>query len=139
MYDTILVGTDGSSNANRAVVHALEQAEQSDAVRHGIFVVDTSRFDDPALEDSELTTNAIEEQGQTYLDNIRNRAEDLGVEFVGRCCHGRPHEESVSYADSIDADVIVLGYQGRSHTKTDTIGSVTDRVVRAASRPIFVV
>ena len=139
MYDTILVGTDGSSNANRAVVHALEQAEQSDAVLHGIFVVDTSRFDDPALGTGELTTNTIEEQGQGYLADIRSRAEDLGIEFVGRCCHGRPHEEIVSYADSVDADVIVLGYQGRSHTKTDTIGSVTDRVVRTAGRPTFVV
>ena len=121
MYDTILVGTDGSSNANQAVVHALEQAERSDAVLHGIFVVDPSRFDETALGTGELTTNAVEEEGQSHLEDIRGQAEDLGVEFVDRCCHGRPHEEIVSYADSIDADVIVIGYQGRLHTETDTI------------------
>lgn len=139
MYDTILVGTDGSPSANRAIVHALEQAEQYDAELHGIFVVDTSRFDDPALGSSELATNEVEEQGNQYLDDVKNRAEDLDVEFFKRVCHGRPHEEIISYADDIDADFIVLGYQGRSHTETDTLGSVTDRVVRHGGRPTFVV
>lgn len=139
MYDTILVGTDGSGSANRAIVHALEQAEQYDATLHGIFVVDVSRYDDPALGSSELATNELENQGEKLLAEIEERAEDLDVEFVGRCCHGRPHEEIVAYADDIDADMIVLGYQGQSHTKTDIIGSVTDRVVRSAGRPVFII
>lgn len=50
MYETILVGTDGSVNANRAVVRALKQAEQYDSTLHGIFVVDSGYFDDPASE-----------------------------------------------------------------------------------------
>lgn len=139
MYDTVLVGTDGSSNANRAITHALEQAERSGATLHGIFVVDTSRLDDPALGSSEIATNDIEDQGQQYLEEIEQRADDLGLTFVGRSCHGRPYEEIVQYADDIDADLIVLGYQGHSHTETGTMGSVTDRVVRLAGRPILVV
>ena len=34
MYDRILVATDGSADANRAVTHALEQAEQHGAEAH---------------------------------------------------------------------------------------------------------
>lgn len=139
MYENILVATDGSQNASRAIVHALEQAEAYDAVLHGIFVVDTTRFDDPAIGSTELATNDAEDEGQRLLDEVRTRADGLDVEFVGRCCHGRPHEEIVSHADSVDADLIVLGYQGRSHTETDTIGSVTDRVVRTAGRPTLIV
>lgn len=139
MYDTILVGTDGSAPANRAIVHALEQAELNDATLHGIFVVDTSLYDEPALGTGELDTNEIEELGHGYLDEMKKRAADLGVEAVARCTHGRPHEEIVSYADDIDADLIVLGYQGRSHTHTDTMGSTTDRVVHTAGRPTLVV
>lgn len=139
MYDTILVGTDGSTNANRAIGHALEQAGQHGATLHGIFVVDTSRLDDPALGSGAIAMNDAEDRGQQYLDDIERRATDLAVTFVGRCCHGRPHEEIARYADDIDADLIVLGYQGHSHTETDTIGSVTDRVVQNAGRPILVV
>ena len=139
MYDTILVGTDGSASASRAVVHALEQAEQFDATLHGIFVVDTRLYDDPALGSCEIVTNDLEEKGWEYLNEIRDRADDLTVEFVGRCCHGSPHEEIISYADDIDADLIVLGYQGQSHTRTDSIGSVADRVVRVGGRPTLVI
>lgn len=139
MYDNILVGTDGSPSANRAIVHALEQAEKYGANLYGIFVVDTSLYEDPALGSGGLETVEIEDFGQELLDEVEARASDLGVEYIGRCCHGRPSEEIVSYADEIDADLIVLGYQGRSHTKTDTIGSVTDRVVRSAGRPTLVI
>lgn len=139
MYDTILVATDGSQNASRAITHALEQAEKHDAVLHGIFVVDTSRFDDPAIGSAELATNDAEDEGQQHLDEIRQRAESLDIEFAGRCCHGRPHEEIVTYADSIDPDLVVLGYQGHSHTESGIIGSVTDRVVRTVGRPTLIV
>lgn len=139
MYDTILVGTDGSPSANRAIVHALEQAEGNTATLHGIYVVDSQRFPEPALSSSELTTHECEDQGQELLDEIKERAEDLDVEFVSKCCHGLPHEEIVTYADEIDADLVVLGFQGQSHQRGETIGSVTDRVVRRCGRPVLVV
>lgn len=138
MYETVLVGTDGSASANRAVVHALEQAEQNDASLHAIFVVDTGRYSEPALSSGELVTDEIEDWGRNELEEVAERGADLGVEVTTRCCHGRPHEEIIAYADSIDADMVVLGYQGQSHTASDHIGSVADRVVRNAGRPVFV-
>lgn len=139
MYDAILIGTDGSPAANRAVVHALEQAERFDAVLHGIYVVDVQRFPEPALSSAELTTHECEEYGQDLLDEIGTRAADLDIDFVSECCHGLPHAEVISYADEVDADLIVLGFQGLSHRRGETIGSVTERVVRAAGRPVLVV
>ena len=139
MYDTILVGTDGSGPASRAIVHAIELAEQHNATLHGVFVVDTSVYGEPALGSEELFTHKIEEQGTDYLRDLERRARDLDVECVRRCLHGRPHESIVSYADDIDADVIVLGYQGQSHTRSETLGSVTDRVIRTAGRPTLIV
>lgn len=139
MYDTILVGTDGSPSANRAVVHALEQAEHYDATLHGIYVVDMQRFPEPALSSAELSTQECEEHGAELLDEIDQRATDLEVEFVAECCHGLPHQEIVTYADEIDADLVVLGYQGLSHQRGETIGSVTDRVVRTCGRPVLII
>ena len=139
MYDTILVGTDGSASANRAVVHALDQAEQYDSTLHAIFVVDTGRYDETALSSAEIVINELEDLGQMLLEEIETRAADLGVEHVSRCCHGDPHAEIIGYADSIDADLIVLGFQGQSHPQTDIMGSVADRVLRNAGRPVLVV
>lgn len=138
MYERILVGTDGSPSADRAITHALEQADRHGATLYGIFVVDTSRYGEPALSSDELVTDEIEDMGREYLGELEEQARDLDVEFVRRTCHGRPHEEIINYADDIDADMIVLGYQGQSHTQTDTIGSVAERVVRSGVRPTFV-
>jgi nucleotide-binding universal stress UspA family protein len=138
MYDSILVATDGSAAANRAVTHALEQAEQHGAQLHAVFVVDTDRYSEPALSSMELQTHAIEDWGNQQLAEIVERAEGLDVDVTKRCCHGKPSVEIINYADEVDADLIVLGYQGQDHTKTDQIGSVTDRVVQNAGRPVLV-
>ncbi|MEF8850797.1 MAG: universal stress protein [Haloarculaceae archaeon] len=138
MYETILVATDGSADANRAVTHALEQAEQHDGELHAVFVVDTDRYAEPALSSTELETNEIEDWGNQELSKIADRGEGLGVAVTTLCCHGKPYLEIVNYADEIDADLIVLGYHGHSHTDTDQIGSVTDRVVQNAGRPVLV-
>jgi nucleotide-binding universal stress UspA family protein len=138
MYDRILVATDGSASGNRAVTHALEQAEQHGAEVHAIFVVDTDRYSEPALSSTELETNEIEEWGNQELSEVVDRGEQLEIDVVSRCCHGKPYQEIISYADEIDANLIVLGYHGHSHTETDQIGSVADRVVQNAGRPVLV-
>lgn len=137
MYDTILVATDGSAPANRAVTHALEQAEQHGTELHAVYVVDTEKYSEPALSAAELETIEIEDWGKTQLEEIVERADSIDVDVTTRCCHGKPYQEIINYADTIDADFIVLGYQGHSHT--EQIGSVTDRVVQNAGRPVFVV
>lgn len=139
MYETILVATDGSGPANRAVTHALEQAEQAEATLHAIFVVDTDQYAEPALSSLEIQTAEIEDWGQQELQEAADRAESLGVDVVTKCCHGKPHVEIIAYGDEIDADLVVLGYQGHSHADMDQIGSVTDRVVQNAGRPVLVV
>lgn len=139
MYDRILVATDGSGSANRAVTHALEQAEQHGAELHVMYVVDTDQYTEPALSSEELNTNKIEEWGNAQLREVADRAESLDIDVTTRCCHGKPYEEIINYGDDIDVDLIVLGYQGHSHTKTDQIGSVTDRVVQNAGRPVLVI
>ena len=76
--------------------------------------------------------------GNDELAEIAGRGDGLGVEVTTRCYHGKPYVEIISYADEVDADLIVLGCHGHAHTDTDQIGSVTDRVVQNAGRPVLV-
>ena len=137
MYDTILVPTDGSDPANRAVEHALALADQYDASVHGLYCVETHRYGEPALSSAEIVLNQLEDQGQTMLDELVDRAENLGIPSASTLCHGQPWEEIASCADEIDADLVVIGYQGQSHTRTKTIGSVAERVLRTTDRPVL--
>ena len=137
MYDTILVPTDGSDPANRAVEHALALADRYDASIHAMYCVETHRYGEPALSSAAIVLNQLEERGQAMLEKLADQADNAGIECNFDVCHGRPWEEIARAADELDADLIVVGFQGRDHTRTAKIGSVAERVVRTADRPVL--
>jgi nucleotide-binding universal stress UspA family protein len=137
MYNTILVPTDGSEQAARAVEHGMKLAEQYDATLHTMFVVDTRRYGDPTLSSTELIVEQMEDVGTDLVTDIEQRATDRGLSVVSRVCHGVPDEEIVAYATEVDADIIVLGAHGQKRANRIPIGSVAERVVRTADRPVL--
>lgn len=137
MYSTILVPTDGSDSANRAVEHAIELAERFDAALHAMYVVDTNRYGEPALSSAEVVLHELEEDGHRLVSAVADRADNTGITTDTMVCHGRPHEEIIDYADDIDADLIVMGYQGQGHRLEGHMGSVADRVTQSAGRPVL--
>lgn len=139
MYETILVPIDGSDGSNRAIEHAFELGDRYDATVHAIYVVDTRLYGEPGLSSTELVVGEIEDHGNDLLADLAERASNRSIEVETRCCHGIPDEEIVTYADEIDADLIVLGYQGQTHKREGKIGSVAERVIRSGQRPVFTV
>ena len=137
MYDNILVPTDGSDPANRAVEHALTIADRYDAAVHLLYCVETHRYGEPALSSAEIVLDNLEDQGAAMLSEIADRAENVGIESTETLCHGRPWEEVREVADEVDADLIVIGHQGQGHPRTDRMGSVAERIVRTADRPVL--
>lgn len=138
MYDTILVGTDGSETANQAVEKAIETAEKHDATVHAVTIVNTRRYGEPALSSTELVLTEIEDRGHEQLEMIEEMCENRDVEVVTKCFHGDPGEELLKYADETEADLIVLGYQGRTHPRSK-IGSTARHVVRNSDRLVLLV
>lgn len=137
MYDTILVPTDGSDPANRAVEHALEIADRYDADLHTLYCVETHRYGEPALSSAEIVLDRLEDQGAAMLEEVRDRAENAGLDCSTEVCHGRPWKKIHEKGDQIDADLIVIGVHGKSNMPDSKIGSVAERVVRYANRPVL--
>jgi nucleotide-binding universal stress UspA family protein len=137
MYDSILVPVDGSDGGNRATEHALDLAERYDAPLYAMYVVDVSRYGEPALSSVELVVDELEDRGQELLTDLADLADNRGVEVQTKSTHGVPHEEIIDYAEAVDTDLIVMGYQGYSHR--NKIGSVAERVTRSGVRPVLLV
>jgi len=51
--------------------------------------------------------------------------------------HGKPHEEILAFAARQQADVIVMGVQGRNAVEVMLFGSTTNQVVRRATCPVL--
>jgi nucleotide-binding universal stress UspA family protein len=64
---------------------------------------------------------------------------DLEVPTVTKVLTGRPAEEIVNYAKSIDAQMIVIATRGQSGLAHALLGSVAEGVVRQAECPVLTV
>jgi nucleotide-binding universal stress UspA family protein len=134
MTDTILLGTDGSADAQRATGHAIAVAAREGATLHAVFVVDTRQLGEPALSSVELLIDEYEDRGWEILNGIETAAAEHGVTVETTCCHGDPAEEIRRLADAISADLIFLGRRGETHEKLP--GKVSRKLSREDDRVI---
>jgi len=134
MYEIILIPTDGSDSANRAVEHAVDLASTFDADLHAIYVVDSRRYGSRVVSDADVILEELADRGRRILEELRDRADS---EVTIELRRGRPNEEIVAYAGEVDADLIVLGNRGLDASAGAPLGSVAERVVRTAGRPVI--
>lgn len=139
MYDRILVPTDGSDGTDRAVEHALAVAADGTTV-HAVSVADRRLYLSADKADQEGVLERLHEESRRAVEAVRDAVEDAGFEAVTEVREGVPHDEIVAYAGEIDADLIVIGSHGRTgREKIVNLGSVAERVVSSAGRPVLVV
>lgn len=138
MYDRILLPTDGSDCAERAIDHAVELAKQFDAELHAVFVVEAGYL--PPDVDDDAVNDALEDVGSGALRTVADRAEAAGVEVVERFVTEGPTSRSLLvYVDAYDVDMVVMGTHGRTGFDRLVIGSVTEKIIRQSPVPVFTV
>jgi nucleotide-binding universal stress UspA family protein len=139
-YDDILLPTDGSRRAERAVDHGFKLADLADATVHGLYVVDERRSGEtPALSSYEIAVKQYEGRGEDLTEGLRKRAHNAHPDATTEVTHGIPYEEIIGYAEKRDIDVIVMGRSGAGGAEAPHMGSVTDRVLRTTDIPVFTV
>ena len=136
MYETILVPTDGSSQSDAALDHAVTLARHHDATIHILYVADTNR--DSLTAQGGKVVDALELEGDRITSEAVERVEP-GVDVVDTVEAGDPVETILDYATSVGADLVVMGTHGRRGLDRYLLGSTTERVVRLASIPVLTV
>lgn len=127
----LVCGTDFSDGAARAFAVAIELAAAAGSAR--IALVHVSEFGADDLDDRRLRA---EDEALSRLV-ARQRHQPVEVTGVLRC--GRPWEKLDNVAAEVGASLIVVGRQGAGRGRSAEIGSVADRLVRCASRPVLIV
>ena len=64
----------------------------------------------------------LTEDDTELLDEARARAEEAGVTAHTRLLRGDPADEIVAYADTVDADLIVVGSRGHGAVTSALLG-----------------
>ncbi len=136
-YDRVLIPTDGSDAAGRAVEYGLDIAEKYGADVHAVYVVDEGAYDPVDVEGS--VVGLLKEGGEKATASVAAAADRRNLPATPAVVEGTPHEKILDYADGTSADLVVMGTRGMGGTPKRVLGSVTARVVRRAEIPVLTV
>jgi nucleotide-binding universal stress UspA family protein len=137
MFKKILVGTDGSDTASRAVEHAAELCKAM-----GAELVVLTAYAPPRSDVGSTFGRADaypgQEIGQAILrDAKKHFGEGLKIKTVVR--EGDPAEGLIDVAEEENVDLIVVGNKGMTGTKRFLLGSVPNQISHHAPTNVLIV
>lgn len=94
MYETILLATDGSRDAETALAHSVGLASASGGTLHIVSVVETRTAYDNAIIDPEEVRKNLRKDASEVVEDAKAVAEDAGVECETDVVEGPPPTES---------------------------------------------
>jgi nucleotide-binding universal stress UspA family protein len=143
MYTNILIASDGSEFAEKAVTHGLTLAKHLNARVTAVTVTEPL----PSVLAAEATStfplefyaSAAKSNAEDILSHIRKRADQTGVKCeTAHVADHFPAEGILEAADSRGCDLIVMASHGRRGIAKLLLGSQTMRVLTSSSRPVLV-
>ena len=137
MYERILVPLDGSEIAQIALPYAEKLVKTLGSQLILIYVneSDEDRYHHMHQFYLQQMAEAVKRDAERFED--RQGVGTIKVESVMMA--GDPAEEIVEYAHKQDVGLIIMSTHGRSGIKRWAMGSVADKVLRAAKQPIALI
>lgn len=146
---TILVPVDGSPLAEQSLPLALDLAKRTGAalvlvrVVLPVWMTAAPGFAPEAAYLSSEQAGEVEQQGideaRRHLDLLARRLRDQGARVTWEVRFGRPAEEIVRAADTIEPDLILISSHGRSGVRRWALGSVAQEILQRGHAPVLIV
>jgi nucleotide-binding universal stress UspA family protein len=140
--NVIVAATDGSEQSLRAANVAAALARTNDA---HLFIVTVVRPPEGwwgivgAPPPAESLGNALADAQRVVLEKTVDAVDLTGVRYETIEEVGDPASQLATFAESSDADLIVIGQRGAGLVERIMVGSVADRLVHIAKTPVLVV
>jgi nucleotide-binding universal stress UspA family protein len=145
MFGAIVVGTDGSETASKAVDRAIELASALPTTRllivSAFAPVSGARLRDETAQvpaDLQWMVNPREDVDAT-LAEAAERGLDAGVDVETFARQGDPADAILDVAEEQGADLIVVGNKGMTGAKRFLLGSVPNKVSHHAPCSVLII
>jgi nucleotide-binding universal stress UspA family protein len=147
MYRNILIATDGSALAGKAVAHGLGLAKSVGAKVTAV-IVETpfNVFDVPESRSRQMVeaynqhAEQIKQHASRVLNAVVAAAKESGVTCdTVQTEDEHPHQAIIKTAQDKGCDAIVMASHGRSGISAVLLGSVTNKVLAHTAIPVVVV
>jgi nucleotide-binding universal stress UspA family protein len=138
---TILVPVDFSAGSDKALAYAIDLARrlQAAVTVMNAYEIPVYGFPDGAMIATAEVAARIADVSQKALDAAAQRSEGQGVKISKVLRQGPAWAEINAAVESVGADLIVMGTQGRSGLSRAFLGSVAEKVLRTATCPVLVI
>ncbi|RXI98545.1 universal stress protein [Anaerobacillus alkaliphilus] len=138
-YSNILVAVDGSNEAKKALLKAIDVAKKDHAKVIITHIVDTRTFATVEQYDRAIVTRA-EEYAKDMLSEYKAIVEKAGIETTCVLDFGSPKVKvSKDIAKKYEVDLIITGATGLSAIERLLIGSVSEYIARTAKCDVLIV
>ena len=144
MFERIVVGTDGSETATRAVKTAVELAKLSNAKLEIVSAyepVPQSRLRDEESGVSGDISHTINprEDVELVLGNAAAEAKKENVDVITHPREGDPADAILDVAEENDADLVLVGNKGMTGARRFLLGSVPNKISHHAPCDVWIV
>ena len=145
MFESIIVGTDGSESASRAVRAAAALGTPGATRLHVVCVAKPSKLQGLAAAENVPTAalgtweDAAKDSLDTVLERAASVARDAGLTVETHTGYGNPAEVLCDFAERVHADVIVVGNRGMQGPRRFVLGSVPNHVSHHAPCSVYIV
>jgi nucleotide-binding universal stress UspA family protein len=143
-FQAIVVGTDGSETAKKAVEQAADLAKQTSGDLHIVMAaaaVPESRLrsERAGVPDDVAHTVNPNEDTEADLKAAAEPYQDSGIKVHTHAKSGDPADAIIDVAESNGADLIVVGNKGMTGAKRFLLGSVPNKVSHHAPCSVLII
>lgn len=143
MFRKILYPTDFSDVSKTAINYLIQLKDAGAEEIVILHVIDTRNFHIPevyqAFEDLSLLGEKQATEAKKKAGRMIQKLNDTGIKTVLRIEKGIPFKEILRVEKEEDVSLTVIGSHGTSNIKEMLLGSVSEKVVRKAVKPVLVV
>lgn len=142
----ILIAYDGSDASKKAIELTLQCANKTDEI-YILTVIPAELIESsftkmllPTIDLGDLIkSGSFKEKAMETISKVTKEIEVQVKKVTPLVEAGDPADEILMVAKKYDVDIIVVGYKGYGKEGRFLLGSVTDKVVRHASKSVLVV
>ncbi|MCL6472225.1 MAG: universal stress protein [Firmicutes bacterium] len=135
-WSRILLAVDGSQCSEVAAIKAIKMARDYNGELKVLSVVDVPPEVYPEAQD---VIEAMIGEAREIVRNIEDLARLHSIRVESFIREGNAFEKIIELSNELKVDLICMGSHGRTGLRRLLVGSVTEKVIGGAARPILVV
>jgi nucleotide-binding universal stress UspA family protein len=140
MYSSIVVGTDGSQTAQRAVDEAARLAQAVGGHLHIVsaYTPAVGRISGAPAGAAKVWAMGPDHEVESLIQEALSKIRESGVEAKSHAVEGDPTDALLEVAERVNADLIVVGNRGM-HGMGRVLGSVPNKISHRAHCSVLIV